>query len=450
MKKYLIIIIIAIINTSFLFGQNYPAGYYNLIRSYSDEFNSPYMKTSLWKYNWATYAEETVFDTINNVKYGQSPSLPIGSKVCKIISNYVNPPIAGNYWNSEEEKVDTAYANVVCGQIMSIPHFKYGYYEVKARMPNTNAYICPAFWLTGYNATQNKYTEIDIFENHSGINYHNYWLFFLHYGSMENKYQFNEFYFPEDIGKHICDKLFHNEYETNCDLTSNFHTFGMEWQPEYINFYLDGNLFRQFTTIVKNGDNNTRIPVSNMDIPMTLIFWTKRGCDHRPFHDPNPSGEAFEIDYFRYYKRKPILTNAFYNSSSNSITLVVNTNNPEDTYYWIPSNNLTINGPRNLNTVNISLSSVYNETSITVKATGTNPPATSSNIFIFQQSSGNICTIPYQNNIYVANNINAPCSGCTSTIIPSGKNIIFVSENEINLNPGFEVQLGATFEAFTH
>ena len=41
MKKYLIIIIIAIINTSFLFGQNYPAGYYNLIRSYSDESNSP-------------------------------------------------------------------------------------------------------------------------------------------------------------------------------------------------------------------------------------------------------------------------------------------------------------------------------------------------------------------------------------------------------------------------
>lgn len=56
-----------------------------------------------------------------------------------------------------------------------------------------------------------------------------------------------------------------------------------------------------------------------------------------------------------------------------------------------------------------------------------------------------ICTFPNNPQIYGANTINSPGSGCTVAIVPSNQDVTFIAETT-NLNPGFEVPLGTEFE----
>jgi hypothetical protein len=115
-----------------------------------------------------------------------------------------------------------------------------------------------------------------------------------------------------------------------------------------------------------------------------------------------------------------------------------------------PGPYLSIIGPTDTNVVTIALSPAYNNTYADVNANGTNPSATTTSRFSFQQSSGNLCNIPSQSKVYVATNIVALTTGCFSVIVASGTVVTFVSQNEITLNPGFEVQLGGTLLCVTN
>ncbi len=102
-------------------------------------------------------------------------------------------------------------------------------------------------------------------------------------------------------------------------------------------------------------------------------------------------------------------------------------------------------------TATFSIPSGFSTSKISVSATGGYPNTTATTIFDINSSNGNFCmlsglgTTPI---IYFAPTINAPQSGCSSTIVSSGKNVTFVGHSSVTLNPGFEVQLGATFSAF--
>jgi hypothetical protein len=89
---------------------------------------------------------------------------------------------------------------------------------------------------------------------------------------------------------------------------------------------------------------------------------------------------------------------------------------------------------------------------VSVSATGGVPNTSATSVYsIIKSTDGNFCTPDSLGNtstLFFAPFINAPQSGCSSTVIPSGKEVIFVGENGVALNPGFEVELGATFSAF--
>jgi hypothetical protein len=64
---------------------------------------------------------------------------------------------------------------------------------------------------------------------------------------------------------------------------------------------------------------------------------------------------------------------------------------------------------------------------------------------------GNICDLGGLGNfpnMFIANNITSPASGCGFAFVPFGKVVIFVGHNSVTLNGGFEVVLGASFSAF--
>lgn len=108
----------------------------------------------------------------------------------------------------------------------------YGRFEARIKLPFGQG-MWPAFWLLGNNCNEQGFTwpqcgEIDIMENRGQeptlIN-----------GSVHG---------PGYSGANAITKSFELE---NDRFDTGFHVFGIEWAPEYINYYVDGVLYNQIT-----------------------------------------------------------------------------------------------------------------------------------------------------------------------------------------------------------
>jgi beta-glucanase (GH16 family) len=444
MKKNIIILFLTLCAGSVL-GQSFLTTNYNYILSCSDEFNT----SSLSK--WSTLSQgyirasidgeipgtdSAIFYLDNMVSSGQTSTISNSSPVCKLSIKHLSP-----YQKMTDTSIGKEYnVNYTAGELYNHQYFRYGYYEARVKLPGDLKGICSAFWL--YGGSETTYGEIDAFENPTFSGNQNVWGTHIHAGTKNNGFAYNV-----DSAKSF----------PSIDFTAAFHTFGLEWQPDHISYFLDGILYQTYTTINHNTDprcttyinNANQISVSNVKDPCYLVFWIKP--DNRGT-DPYPNGQSFEIDWFHYYKRKPILTGVVYNSSNNTIALTVKTENDEDIFSWAAGSNIVINGITNtagLSVATITLNPAYSGTSVTVSATGVHPVATSSSPYIFRQNPSVICGNLAQNNIYVTANLVAPTSGCTSTVVTAGTTVTFAASNSITLNAGFEVQLGAEFNALT-
>lgn len=98
--------------------------------------------------------------------------------------------------------------------------FKYGYVEVKAKLP-TGKGSWPAIWMMGINNSWPTCGEIDIME---------------HLGREQDI-----IHHAVHFENHICD----SEYaflEKIDNVTKEFHTYGVLWKKDYIGFYVDRKL----------------------------------------------------------------------------------------------------------------------------------------------------------------------------------------------------------------
>ncbi|MEI6507255.1 MAG: family 16 glycosylhydrolase [Bacteroidota bacterium] len=443
-------------------GQSLTIDNYEFQPYFSTEFNDPNLtSTGYWALNGT--AEGNVFQTSLVSSNNNSTSDPTNtSGFLRITPHY-------------ESSTHTYYS----GQVTSIHSYRYGYFETRVKMPGhygasaDKLSASSSFWLFGGVGIHSN--EIDVFETsvahrimgavHWGFNDGNHYIYEANNGFIDNT---------------TAGELAAGGPTLSSDLTTSFHTFGLEWLPEVINTYYDGNLYRQIPNLYVNpgakqvdkiyGSTST---VSIMNNPENIIFWVK----HSPLiGEDNQVKDAFgniiiqneypnandylEIDYIKYFKRKPYIPSAIYSvSGTGTLVLTASTDDPSDTYTWsVATGNISITGPVTNSTATflLPLLPTWGTASaiINVTAHGTYPYTSqaTSNINIIK-SSGDICslnglTLP---TVYFAYNIFAPQTSCSSntSVVLSGSNVTFVAQNEINLNSGFEVQLGATFTALT-
>jgi beta-glucanase (GH16 family) len=97
--------------------------------------------------------------------------------------------------------------------------FKYGYFEMRAKLPKGKG-VWPAFWLTN-----DKTAEIDIME--------------LIGQDPKSVYMTHHVW----EGEHWSETV---KY-TGADFSAGYHTFAVDWQPTYLRYYVDGVLRAQFT-----------------------------------------------------------------------------------------------------------------------------------------------------------------------------------------------------------
>ncbi len=104
--------------------------------------------------------------------------------------------------------------------------WKYGRFEIRAKLPNTQG-IWPAFWLLPQYINYGNWPasgEVDIMEFIGREPSRVYGT--LHYG---NPHESQQGYYDLHNGETFAD---------------NFHTFTLEWEPEQFRWYVDGNLYR--------------------------------------------------------------------------------------------------------------------------------------------------------------------------------------------------------------
>lgn len=143
--------------------------------------------------------------------------------------------------------------SVTTRDIMS---FRYGYLEMRAKVPYQTC-VWPSFWLQPDKSAWNKTTytgEIDIFEvfgSKTGLscNLHKW------YTNSEGKSV------STTIGSN--GNYLYGERKYTFDstaLANDYHTYGFEWTPEFMAFYIDGELYCKIDITEETGEYNPAVP----------------------------------------------------------------------------------------------------------------------------------------------------------------------------------------------
>jgi beta-glucanase (GH16 family) len=148
---------------------------------------------------------------------------------------------------------------------------RYGYFEIRCKLARGQGFW-PAFWLL---ADGDKWPpEIDIFEN---LGHESHMLHFTnHWKDEQGKVQSN------------------SQQTSGPDYTTAFHTVAIDWEPDHIIWYVDGQEQCRVTD---------HIPMEKMYVLVNMAVggtWPKSPDASTPF----PS--SFDVDYVRVYqKAKP-------------------------------------------------------------------------------------------------------------------------------------------------
>ena len=234
---------------------------------FSDEFNGGGINSARWNTsyrwgpNWTINNEEQYYvDTLNNPGFDVSPFSNDGSNLT--ISATRTPDYLRGRSNGK---------SYLSGAMTTYGKFRmtYGYVEMRAKLPRGKG-LWPAFWLLHEADDKNK-PEIDIMENlgsNTSVVYQTY--HFFNNGNLQSTPTYQA---------------------SGADYASDFHTYGMKWEPGRITWYVDG--------VATNTYASGNVPSESMYILVNLALggsWAGSPDGSTPF----PAN--FQIDYIRAYQ----------------------------------------------------------------------------------------------------------------------------------------------------
>ena len=175
-------------------------------------------------------------------------------------------------------------APITSAALRSINTFKYGYMEMRAQA--ANGPISSSYWTTGGGG------ETDAFENF-GYNPNNKW------SGKRVHTSFHDWRTGSPTrGKRIWD----NAHILETGVAESFHTYGFEWDANYIAIYVDGGLVK-CTTRAEMGDKWVATNPHKVWIDSEVFDWEVKPADLRQSHFGN-NGIDFIVDYARVFQRQ--------------------------------------------------------------------------------------------------------------------------------------------------
>ncbi len=168
--------------------------------------------------------------------------------------------ISDNYQNKSNENWKPNYGG---GEFRTEKYYSYGYYETCMKAIKNNGVVSSFFTYTGpsdkINGVENPWDEIDI----------------EILGKDTTKVQFN--YYRKGKGDHEF------MYDLGFDASQGYHTYGFDWQPDHITWYVDGKKAYEVT-----GDMPTTASKIMMNawpgraVNYDIIGWLKQYDGKRP------------------------------------------------------------------------------------------------------------------------------------------------------------------------
>jgi beta-glucanase (GH16 family) len=162
------------------------------------------------------------------------------------------------------------------GFIKSRERMLYGY--VEAEMKLMDATWVSGFWMT--HVDRDWWTEIDICENCPGV--------------PANRHDLNSnvhvFKAPPDRGNVTEHFALPRKYRVPFELQTDYHVWGLEWDEEFIRFYLDGVLFREQ-------------PNTHWHQPLEINVNNESNKWFGALPDDKGIDEVFRVKYFRAWRR---------------------------------------------------------------------------------------------------------------------------------------------------
>ncbi len=162
--------------------------------------------------------------------------------------------------------------------------FTYGYVEARLMLPTTRG-MFTAFWMLPTSKDFQYDYEIDILENLAGLPdviYQSY-----AYDKRNTIYRVN------DASRGT------NGQCANRDYSMDFHTYGVDWQPDHIAFYIDGRECGRFTATGAG-----QIASKPMQIILDLMVDTTWQRDVQLTSQNQTAIDRLDVDYLRVWQAR--------------------------------------------------------------------------------------------------------------------------------------------------
>jgi|GEM_PF-4852891 len=453
---------------------------WELIQDCSDEFDA----SSIDVNKWIIHNDGCGFHNVDGTNNGGHNFYNYNFKFSPQNANIGSPTANGSTDGSvlllTVEELTTALSNVCTtatqnyfygGQVELKYMTRFGYFEANVKMPCTADNVACDFWLWHQRCptyeNQCRYAEIDIFEMCS----------------------IDPFDFPPALHTGPCGCGFDYNtpgsgppfFSTPTNFCSQFRKVGIDWQPGYVDWYIDDHRVLHHTEIPNTSNtciaacpatsSGPSVPVSGLgEIPQRLVL----DAGISGSYDLNPYAALshnFEVDYYRHYKKKPEIVDCnidaggtiFLNASTGTgiyNTVFPGTENNSENYNWTDPGTICSSFAPNNNLVDLQLSSGASGL-LNVKARQQEMQSvnnwivpdhiteSSSDIFIaYNNSPYDVCGFSpsAMTDVIIAREIFAP-GICIPSLILSQHDAYFLAIDGITLNAEFEVQEGATFTA---
>lgn len=246
---------------------------WNLV--WADEFAGTTLDPSSWSYQTGT---------------GTAYGLPEGwgNNELQYYTNFSsNVEVSGGTLKIVARAQSFGGQNYTSGRIRTLGKhdFLYGRFEARMRLPST-AGIWPAFWMLPTDSPYGGWAssgEIDIMES---VNTATTIYGTIHHGAPWPNNQHNG-----------------NTVNNGTNYGLDFHEYAIEWEPDQIRWYLDGELFHSVDSsqwYSTQGTGNERAP---FDVPFHILLNVAVGGNF----PGNPNGgsvfpQTLEVDYVRVYE----------------------------------------------------------------------------------------------------------------------------------------------------
>jgi beta-glucanase (GH16 family) len=233
---------------------------------FADEFEGPTLNLKKW-YRCYPDADETVGCSNNpgqELEWYQPGNVIVSDGFLHLVAR------------EQETKPKFPYTSGLIstgGRLKPLFAFKYGYMEMRAKLPPGKG-MWPAFWALPADGTWPP--EIDVVEGQgetSSIDYLS-----VHWRDERTE-----------------DKEDETKYDTGTDLSTGFHTYGLDWESNTITWYFDRHPVKTFS-------KTALIPHKPMYVIVNLavggwISFPDRNTTHFP--------AEMLVDYVRVWRRKP-------------------------------------------------------------------------------------------------------------------------------------------------